>query len=214
VITDGYYETAKRASNPLASDAEETLIMLAKDGDKSAYTELYRLHSRRVFLTILRITKNRDDAEDVLQETSMKAFRHLSGFDGRSRFSTWLTRIGINSALMLRRKTHCHSEFSIKCESAAGSFVSLQVADERDDPEHQMRSMERRNQLNGAIQRLPRTLREPLELQLAEELSVKDLANRLGLSVPATKSRLMRARTQLRRWLARSNHLRPNDAML
>lgn len=214
MIANGYYEAEKQAASPIASHSEEMLIILAKNGDTSAYTELYRLHSRRVFHTILKITKNRDDAEDVLQETSMKAFRHLNGFDGRSRFSTWLTRIGINAALMLRRKAHCRLEFAIECESAANGFANLQIFDERADPEHRMRLTEKRDQLNCAVRRLPRTLREPLELQLAEELSVKDLAGRLGLSVPATKSRLMRARIQVRKWMVCSNHLRPTDGTL
>ena len=177
---------------------ERVLIMLAKDGDVSAYTELYRLHAKRVFHTALKITGNREDAEDVLQEASMKALVHLSGFDGRSKFSTWLTRIAINSALMMRRKSRNRVELPIDHEGDSGVYKNLQVVDKGPDPEHWMRMIEIDSKLNRAMQRLSGRLREPLELQLAEDISVKELAVRLGISVPAAKSRLMRARAQVR----------------
>lgn len=174
--------------------AEEVLLLLAKEGDRAAYAELYRLHAPTAFRTVLRITGNREDAEDVLQEASMKALMHLKGFDGRSKFSTWLTRIAINSALMMRRKSRNRIEISIDHDYESSSGTTFQVPDQAPDPEHRMHIAERDIHLNRAMKRLSKTLRTPLELQLKLDLSLAELAGQLGISVPAAKSRLLRAR--------------------
>jgi RNA polymerase sigma-70 factor (ECF subfamily) len=191
--------------------AEQTLLLLAKNGDGEAYTELYRLHAKTVFRTVLRITGNREDAEDVLQEASMKALIHLKGFDGRSKFSTWLTRIAINSALMMRRKTRNRIEMSIEPDYESGSGTTFQVPDQAPDPERRMHIAERNIHLNRAVKRLSTTLREPLELRLKRDLSLNELAVELGISVPATKSRLLRAREKVRSSLMGSMRIRPAD---
>ncbi len=191
--------------------AEQVLIFLAKDGDRAAYTELYRLHAKTVFRTVFRITGNREDAEDVLQEASMKAFFHLKGFDGRSKFSTWLTRIAINSALMMRRKTRNRIEISIDQDYESGSGTTFQVPDQAPDPERRMHITERDIHLNRAVKRLSTTLQKPLELQLKLDLSLNELAVELGISVPATKSRLLRAREKVRGSLMGSMRMRPAD---
>ena len=191
--------------------AEQVLILLAKNGDRAAYTELYRLHAKTVFRTVLRITGNREDAEDVLQEASMKALIHLKGFDGRSKFSTWLTRIAINSALMMRRKKRNRIEMSIDQDYESGSGTTFQVPDQAPDPERRMHIAERDIHLNRAVKRLSTTLRKPLELQLKRDLSLNELAVELGISVPATKSRLLRAREKVRGSLMGSMRMRPND---
>jgi RNA polymerase sigma-70 factor (ECF subfamily) len=191
--------------------AEQVLILLAKDGDRAAYTELYRLHAKTVFRTVLRITGNREDAEDVLQEASMKALIHLKGFDGRSKFSTWLTRIAINSALMMRRKTRNRIEISIDQDYEPGSGATCQVPDQAPDPEYRMHIAEREIHLNRAVNRLSTKLRTPLELQLKLDLSLNELAAELGISVPATKSRLLRARQKVRGSLMGSMRMRPAE---
>ena len=185
---------------------EEELVRLAKLGDGLAYSELCRRHARRVFLIVFRMTKNREDAEDVLQEALMKALVHLEGFDGRSAFSTWLTRIAINCALMLRRKTRSHFELSIDQDDQSDSSPAIQIADRTLSAEERLRITQRDRQVNRAIQRLPPSLRVPLELQIAEDLPVRELAIRLGISVPATKSRLLRARMRVRYFMIESRH--------
>ncbi|WP_263360128.1 RNA polymerase sigma factor [Acidicapsa ligni] len=198
-----YREREEEQTASLTLCTEQRLISLAKDGDKAAFAELYQLHAHRVFHAVLRITRNHEDAEDVLQEASLKAFIHLKGFDGRSKFSTWLTRIAINTALMMLRKTRGRIEFTIGPEYESGILTNLQLIDETPDPEHRALTTERSVQLNRAVRLLPWALRESLELQLAEELSVKDLANRQGISVSAAKSRLFRAKRQARQSMVR-----------
>ncbi len=194
-----------------ALQAEQVLIFLAKNGDGAAYAELYRLHAKNVFRTVLRITGNREDAEDVLQDAAMKALIHLNGFDGRSKFSTWLTRIAINSALMMRRKSSNRLEVSIDQECESGTFTNLQVPDHAPGPEHCMHLAERDLQLHRAVKRLSTTLRLPLELQLARDLSLRELAIQLGISVPAAKSRLLRAREKVRGALIKTMRLHSSD---
>jgi RNA polymerase sigma factor (sigma-70 family) len=183
---------------------EHELVRLAKGGDGLAYTELCRRYARRVFLIVFRITKNREDAEDVLQEALMKALIHLEGFDGRSAFSTWLTRIAINSALMLRRKRRNDFEFSIDHDNQADSNSAIQIADRTPSAEEHLRITQLDRQVHRAIQRLPSLLRVPLELQIAEDLPIRELAIRLGISVAATKSRLLRARRRVRYFVIES----------
>ena len=149
-------------------------------------------HAKNVYHVVFRMTKNREDTEDVLQETLMKAFIHLGGFEGRSAFSSWLTRIAINGVLMMRRKRRSHPESSIE---GVGGSDEIQIRDETPDTEQQILRKERIYRVRRAIQKLPPILRTPLQHHLAEELPLKDLASRLGISGPATKSRLLRARS-------------------
>ncbi len=190
--------TAASGSKDKPSE-ENTLVLLAKNGDGYAYSELCRRHSKRVFKTVRRLTRTHEDAEDVLQESLLKALIHLGGFDGRSSFSTWLTRIAINSALMMMRKRRSRPEQSIDWEEESGPVRYLQLADSRLSSEDQLHINERNSRIRGAIGKLPPKLRIPLELQLSEDVPVRELATLLGISVAATKSRLLRARIHLRR---------------
>lgn len=211
MMNNMHNESARSSFLPGIPPGEEALLMLAKNGDRSAYAELYRRHAKRVFLVVQRVTKNREDAEDVVQEASLKALIHLKGFDGRSAFSTWLTRIAINVALMLRRKRRSHFERSIERFAESGSSLDIQVPDLAPSAEDLMRREERDGQVNRAIQRLPSILRLAIELQLTEDLPVKEVATRLGISVSATKSRLLRARNLVGSSLAKG-HRSTRDA--
>jgi RNA polymerase sigma-70 factor (ECF subfamily) len=186
-----------RAAFTLPPDQDE-LIKLAKCGDRQAYVELYQCYEKRLFLIIMKITKNPEDAEDILQESLMKAFVNLERFDCRSKFSTWLTRIAINSAFMMCRKRRSRLEMSIDRETDIGCLSEMQVADRAPNAEEYLQLTQRDHQVNVAILRLPDNLRVPLQTQLTEDLSVNELATVLGISVPATKSRLMRARGRVR----------------
>ena len=213
-MNNEYSGDIQNASSSQLHPADEALIALEKCGDSEAYTKLYQRHAKRVFHKILRMTGNREDAEDVLQEATIKALIHLKGFEGRSTFSTWLTQIAINAALMIRRKRNSRPEQSI--EIVVTFWVRRKNTGGRPSPsaEDQLHRDERDCQICCAIQRLPAILRTSLELQLAEDLPVRELSIRLGISVPATKSRLMRARNQVARSLLRIYRVRPTGAIL
>jgi len=178
---------------------DELLVSAARAGDTIAFNELYARHSRKVLPRIYRITKNREDAEDVLQEAALRAFLHINSFEGRSSFLSWLTRIAINSALMVLRKRRT-AEISIEQMSDdEESSRPWEPCDHKETPEARYVRCEREALLMTAIQRLPFIFREIVELQQTDEYSTTQIAEELGISLSAAKSRLMRARKTLRR---------------
>jgi RNA polymerase sigma factor (sigma-70 family) len=181
----------------LAVASDEALVISAKAGMHLAYAELCRRHSTSIFRTIHRITRSEEDAEDGLQESLLKAFLHLNKFDGRSKFSTWLTRIAINSALTIVRKKQAHPESPFDGDMLSGLLIS----DPASDPERQFLEQERNLELRKAVRRLPPLLREATEVRYSEEISVSEVAARTRASLFATKSRLLRARKSLIRAL-------------
>ena len=177
--------------------SDEMLAARAKSGNVDAFVELSKRHTSRVFQTAYRVTRNRQDAEDVLQEAFLNAFTHMKNFEGRSSFSTWLTRIAINSALMtLRRKRNCH-EIPID-DGPVGNFVIREPQSPMGDPESHYVRGERHKLLRKAIHRLPPIYREVIQLQETKEHSLREIAQSLGITVPAVKSRLSRAKNALR----------------
>jgi RNA polymerase sigma-70 factor (ECF subfamily) len=179
-----------------------TLVAGARSGDSSAFVELSKRHSRRVLNKIYRITNNWQDAEDVLQESLMRAFVHLHTFECRASFSTWLTKIAINTALMLLRKRRGVMRSAIDGTlDDPDQAEKWELRDHRDNPEQHYARQQRANMLSGAILRLRPGLRSVLELQLAGEHSTKEIAQSLGISEPAAKSRLLRAKNALRKFM-------------
>jgi RNA polymerase sigma-70 factor (ECF subfamily) len=181
--------------------ADEVLIAATKLGDHPSFVELWTRHSNSAFRVAYRITGNRDDAEDAIQDAWMKAYMHLNTFDGRSKFSTWLTRIAINSALMILRKKRVHPETSMDWSADGESWQQWEIADKRANIEEHYAGKEAGQRLKHAINRLRPTLRTIIEIQQSHEGSVKEIADAAGISVAAAKSRLLRARTVLRRSL-------------
>jgi RNA polymerase sigma-70 factor, ECF subfamily len=179
---------------------EAVLVTAAKSGDHTAFAQLWELHSSHVFRTVYRITRNRDDAEDVLQETWMKAYAHLKSFDGRARLSTWVTRIAINSALMALRRKRAHPETSMEVYDGEAWRI-LEAVDQTKDVEELFTSQKSGQRLRRAIRGLKPPLRKVVEIHQLNEGSVKEIANLEGISMAATKSRLYRARSSLRRAL-------------
>jgi RNA polymerase sigma-70 factor (ECF subfamily) len=178
--------------------SDELLVVRAKAGDTSAFVELRERHSIKVLRTVYRITRNWEDAEDALQESLLKAFKHLNGFENKCSFSSWLTRIAINSALMTLRRRRACREISIDSTDDDGTiFGRLEPQDLSEDPERRYARCEREELLKRAILRLRPGLRDVVELRQAEECSLKELAERLGISLAAAKSRLLRARVAL-----------------
>jgi len=182
------------------TSTDEVLVAAAKLGDQQAFLELWRRHSSRVFKTSYRITGNREDAEDTIQNAWMKAYLHLNTFDGRAKFSTWLTRIAINSALMTIRWRRSRPETSMEIMDGE-TWDQYEIADGTKNAEELYAQHEAVEHLRLAICRLQPTLRNVVEIHQSTDRSVKEVAELAGISLAATKSRLLRARKSLRRAL-------------
>jgi RNA polymerase sigma-70 factor (ECF subfamily) len=197
------------SSNHLAIDggmnkmSEELLVSAAKSGDAVAFAELTKGHSSKILRRVYRIVKNWQDAEDVLQDSLMKAFLHLREFEERSSFSSWFTRIAINSAFMSVRKKRGYIETSMDVISDdRGYEYHWEPKDPAENPERHFSRRERELLLEGAIQQLSPRLRRVVQMKLIEGRSGQEVSQTLGISVAAAKSRLARAKTVLRISLA------------
>jgi RNA polymerase sigma-70 factor (ECF subfamily) len=178
-----------------ALDSDEELVQSARSGSKTAFVELWRRHSSTVFRAAYRIVKNREDAEDLAQETFLKAFAHLQSFNGASKFSTWLVRIGINGALGELRRRRSRPEASF---DGLNKGDSKWIPDKAIDIEADLLRSEMIDWMNRSINRLNPTLRTVVEMQQKHDYSHLEIALLANLSVPAVKSRLSRARRALR----------------
>jgi len=182
-----------------APDAtDEVLVAAAKLGDHLAFVELWTRHSNTAFRMVYRITGNQEDAEDVIQDAWIKAYVHLNTFDGRAKFSTWLTRIAINSALMILRRKRARPETSMEIRDG-DTWPYREIADQAKNVEELYARHERVEHLKRAICRLHPTLRNVVEIRQSNDRSVKEVAELAGISVAATKSQLLRARKILRK---------------
>ena len=178
--------------------SEAALISMAKLGNGDAFIVLSKLHSNRILPTIYNITRNWHDAEDPLQDAMLGAFSHLKDFQGKSSFSTWLTRIAINSALMILRRKRGGYEIPLDGTDDSGdNYERSEVRSAAEDPESGLARKEREELLKDAILRLPQVLREVVEFRL-RGYSTREIAQALRISVPAVKSRIARARLTLR----------------
>jgi RNA polymerase sigma-70 factor (ECF subfamily) len=163
-----------------------------------AFDELEKEYSSRLFKTILRITKNWEDAEDALQDTFLRAYLALHGFGGRSSVYSWLTRIAINSALMVLRRRRSRPEVLLIGSFEGGDSGSpLELKDSSSNPEQLCDLRQREDHVLRAIRNLESSLRVPIEAQMARGYSVKEVADTLNISVAAAKARLYRARVRL-----------------
>src|SRR5436853_3880944 len=183
---------------------ELTLVQAAKRGDDSAFEELVRRYDRNVFRIAQHITQNREDAEDVVQEAFLKAYGNLAQFQEQSKFYTWLVRIAVNEALMKLRRRRPERTVSLDEDvKTEDDSVPREVADWSPNPEQQYTQAELREILDKTIHGLPATFRTVFVLRDVEGLSTEETAEALELSIPAVKSRLLRARLQLRERLNR-----------
>ena len=183
------------------------LVAAAKDGDHQAYAELCRRHSRQIRRTILRITRDVADAEDMLQETLLKAYVHIGRFEGRSAFSSWLTRIAINSALMLSRKKRSHYVYSLEGGVDGDDFKLPEPTETAHSPEESCILNALENECVRAIRYLSPTLRVVVQIRYREDASLAQIAEMLGISESAVKSRLLRARSKIRAHLEQRQYL-------
>lgn len=184
-------------------DYDVALVLAAKQGDMTAFEQLIKRHTSMVFRVAMHILASPEDAEDVLQEAFLKAFQHLNTFEERSRFSTWLTKIVVNSALMKLRSLRRSTLTSLDEESEDGSTLVDTIADWRPNPEQLYRRTELSGILLGALASLPEGCRVVFLLRDVEGLSTAETAEMLQLTVNNVKSKLFRARLRLRARLSK-----------
>lgn len=189
-------------SRSAAADAD--LVSASKAGDFAAFDELVGRYHRKVLRIVQHITHNLDDAQDVVQETFLKVFQNLTHFRGDSQFSTWLFRIAVNQSLMglrkQRTKQRLGAEFPLNADEEGN--LPLDFSDWRPNPEELYETAELRELLSRALQELRPALRVVFVLHDVEGHSLRETADALGVSLPAVKTRSLRARLQLRERLS------------
>jgi RNA polymerase sigma-70 factor (ECF subfamily) len=189
-----------------ANESTEMLVLVrkAQAGDAAAFARLVEPHMRKTYHVALKITRNREDAEDASQQTLLKAFANIKQFQGNSQFSTWLTRIAMNEALMLMRKRRCEdAHLTYDSDTSEGPAIIEKIcAGETAHPEFLYAKREHHEALRSAISSLRETLRVVVWMLGIEEQKSKDAARMLNLSQSAVKIRFSRARQELRACLA------------
>jgi len=194
-------------------DDELELVSSARKGDTGAFSTLLRRYEGKIFRLAMNITQNREDAEDVLQEAFFKAYEHLDQFQGNSKFYTWIVRIAVNQALMKLRKRKSDRSVSLDEQIDTGEdMVVREIATWDPDPEERYSQEELNTILTEAIDELAPIYRTVFTLRDVDGLSTEETADVLELSVPAVKSRLLRARLQLRDRLTRFFKRKGDDA--
>jgi RNA polymerase sigma-70 factor (ECF subfamily) len=186
------------AAHSQTDECEPMLVAAAKRGDHQAYAELCRRHSRQIFRTVLRITRNTEDAEDAVQESFMKAFVHLYSFNGRAAFSSWLTRIAINCALMELRRRQKYPESLLDIFNNAGNEVHRDFVESSPTPEDLCVEAELARMVRHALNGLRPSLRQAMLVRYSQDASLEQIATLLGITRAATKARLFRGRAALR----------------
>jgi RNA polymerase sigma-70 factor, ECF subfamily len=183
----------------LSDNGDMTLVAAAKNENRQAFEILVERYARKVSFAARRMTRTREDAEDVAQQSWQKAFIHLGQFEGKSSFSTWLTRIAINEALILLRKSRGRHEVLINdsTESEEARFA-LEIPDSGPNPEDSYSQGERQRILFSALNELPHGTRRAIQLRELDERSTEETARIMGISVNAVKARVFHGRRKLR----------------
>ena len=180
-------------------NSTEISLEILRTGDRAEFGKVVEMYSAKIYRLALRMLGNPQDAEDILQETFLKAFRGIAGFGGRSSVATWLYRIATNEALMtLRRKQPYFLSIEEPAETEDGFQEPVQIVDWCCLPEDELISSEAKTYLDAAVDRLPQSLKVVFLLRDIEEFSTLEAAEVLGLSETAVKTRLSRARMRLR----------------
>jgi RNA polymerase sigma-70 factor, ECF subfamily len=194
--------TTSSSANRLVAEEDASLVAAAKATDTRAFELLVERNERKIFSMAHRITRNREDAEDVVQQSFQKTFIHLKKFQGESLFSTWLTRIAINEALMLLRRKRGSREVPIAESTTEGeTAVLLDIPDSGPNPEDSCLQREQERILSAAVSELTPGVRKAIELRELGELSTRETARVMGLSVGAVKARVFHGRRKLRETL-------------
>jgi RNA polymerase sigma-70 factor (ECF subfamily) len=190
---------------PTHLDNEQSIVAAAQAGDPAAFVRLLDQYSRHIYRLGLSITGNHQDAEDVLQEATLKAYRGLADFQGNSRFYTWLVRIAVNVALGKLRQRAMWKESSLDetREGEDGCYIPLEIESWGIDPEKACLNNELQQILAEVIQKLDPKSRTIFTLRDVEKFSLEETATLLGLSIPVIKTRLSRSRLKLREELTK-----------
>jgi RNA polymerase sigma-70 factor (ECF subfamily) len=181
------------------AETDEQLVRKSQEDDERAFGELVSRYESKVYSLALKMVRNPEDAEDVLQDTFLRAYRGIKSFKGNSTFSTWIYRITANSALMRLRKRQLPT---VSIDDADEREAPINIADWAPGPVEQMLNQETQAAMTEAIDALPPEFRQVFVLRDIEELSNAEVAEILDLSVAAVKSRLHRARLKVRNRLA------------
>lgn len=206
-----YYSPILQYTGQELTARDEELVRAARAGSHTAFSELQSLYAHRLYKHILSITRNREDAEDALQDTFLCAYRALPSFEGRSRLSSWLTRIAINSALMILRRRRSCPETSLELQSGGDEdSISFDVRDSAPSPAQLYDQHQRCEAVRRAIQLLEPKMRNAMNSRILQGKSVQEAACSLGISSASVKSRLYRARKRL----VQSPDLRAHNAAL
>jgi RNA polymerase sigma-70 factor, ECF subfamily len=184
------------------ADPDAEWVAQAQGGDLQAFEELVRRHSRLIYRALAAILGNSADAQDAMQDTLLSAFKHIEGFQGRSKFSTWLVSIARNSALQRLRRGKNVESLDDGTYNDEEDFRPRQVRAWQDDPEQFYSKSEIRQLVEKGILALPANYRAVVMLRDIQQLSTDEVAQELGLSVPTVKTRLLRGRLMLREWLS------------
>ena len=188
---------------PATVDQEKELIARILAGETNLFHELIRPYERMVYLAVLTMLRNEQEAEDAAQEVMINAFRHLKSFRGEAKFSTWLVTIAMNEARQRLRKAKAAVLESLdeEKEDREGDFTPAVLTDWREIPSEALEKKEMRQKLREAVELLPPIYREVLVLRDLEELNQEETASALGISVTLVKVRLHRARMMLQKLL-------------
>ena len=189
---------------PTDPAAEQMLVVAAKNGDEQAFETLFKRHRKKILRVVLRYARVLEDAEDIVQQSFQKAFVYLHKFEGKSSFSTWLTRIAINESLMLLRHGRALREIPVDdSHDQEGLASAMEIPDARPDPETSYLRRERVQILSKTLRNLRPGLRLAIVLRELAELSTDETARHMGISVAAVKARLFHGRKNLQEKLSR-----------
>ena len=197
-------EAVTASIHTLPGNPDVALVAAAKNGNSRAFEILVERYEQRIFFVARRITRTREDAEDVVQQSFQKAFTHLRKFEGRSAFSTWLTRIAITEALMLLRRSRGLREVLIDdLDDGEETGIAVELPDSNPDPEATYSQRERAEMLSSAVNELSPGIRKAIRLRDLDERSSEETARIMGISVSALKGRMFHGRRKLRDRLKR-----------
>ncbi|HKW90216.1 MAG TPA: sigma-70 family RNA polymerase sigma factor [Candidatus Acidoferrales bacterium] len=191
----------KKPSEAGAGEEDIALVERVLAGERRAFEPLVRRHERRIFRVVLAVLGNAEDAEEAMQDTFVKAFRHLGQFRRESKFTTWLTRIAVNEALQ-KRRARKEAVSLDETRDVEEPFMPRRHENWQANPEKIYGKQEMRRLIESAIEALPEIYREAFVLRDVEEMSAEEAAEAVGIGVPALKSRLLRARLMVRETLA------------
>jgi RNA polymerase sigma-70 factor, ECF subfamily len=202
---------ASGSADAIAQLTDETLVARARGKDEGAFEELVSRYEDKLYRLAMRFVRNETDAQEILQDAFLSAWRNLPTFEGRAQFGSWMYRVTVNAALMLLRSRNRHPEVTVddieptalnQAVAESGQMMRS-TADWSQRPDDQLQSDELRKHIQSSVDALPEGLRAVFLLRDVEELSTEDTAEVLGLSVPAVKTRLHRARLVLREDIGR-----------